>query len=331
MRSPSRRPGVRVAAAVAALALATGLAACGNDSATKKDSGSKPAAEADSGFPRSVKHHKGTTKLEARPERIVALDPSLVEAALALDGKLVGGVGSYGDKKTFPPYLGDSVKNVKQVGPLESPDLESIAALEPDLIVSASVRHDALYDELSEIAPTVFVETTGPTWKDNITKLGEALGAEQKAKDALAAYEKRAAAIGKAINKKADNPEISVVRFMDGPTRLTGNASFTGIVLSDMGLARPKAQDVDEFAVEVGEEQIRKADGDHIFVSTYEGGDESKERFLRNPLWRQLDAVKNKQVHQVNDATWMLSVSLQGANLVLDDMAKTFGVDPQRG
>jgi iron complex transport system substrate-binding protein len=328
VRSPSRRLGARMAAAMAALALATGLAACGNGAETKENPGSKAAAG--SGFPRTVTHHKGTATLQARPERIVALDPSLVEATLAIGGTLVGGVGSYGDAQTFPPYLGDSVKGVEKIGPLESPNLEGIAALEPDLIVSASIRHDALYDELSKIAPTVFVQTTGPTWKANITKLGEAIGAEKQAADALAAYEKRAAAVGKAINEKAGNPEISVVRFLDGPTRLMGNASFTGIILSDMGLARPKAQDIDEFTVEVGEEQIRLADGDYIFVSTFEGGDESRERFRRNPLWRQLGGVRQNKVHDVNDATWMLSVSLQGATIVLDDMAKIFGVDPQR-
>jgi iron complex transport system substrate-binding protein len=320
-----------MAVAMAALTMTTGLTACGNGAETKQDSGSKAGATADSAFPRTVTHHKGTTTLKARPKRIVALDPSLVEATLAIGGPLMGGVGSYGEEQTFPPYLGDRVKGVEKIGPLESPNLEGIAALEPDLIVSASIRHDALYDELSAIAPTVFVETTGPTWKGNITKLGEAIGAEKQAADALAAYTKRAAAVGKAVNAKAGNPEISVVRFLDGPTRLMGNASFTGIILSDMGLARPKAQNVNDFAVEVGEEQIRMADGDHIFVSTFEGGDESKERFRRNPLWRQLGAVRRNQVHDVNDATWMLSVSLQGAAIVLDDMAKIFGVDPQRG
>ncbi len=36
-------------------------------------------------------------------------------------------------------------------------------------------------------------------------------------------------------------------------------------------------------------------------------------------------------MHEVNDATWMLSVSLQGADIVMDDLAKIFGVDPMRG
>ncbi|MQA59949.1 MAG: ABC transporter substrate-binding protein [Actinophytocola sp.] len=329
MNSRSRRLGTRVVTALMAAALATGLAACG-DSNADDEANSAGGTDSAEGFPRTVKHHKGEAKLESKPQKIVALDPSLVEAVVALDGELAGGVGSYGDKREFPPYLGDSVSKTEEVGPLESPDLEAILALEPDLIVSASIRHEDLYDELSEIAPTVFVETTGPTWKDNITALGEAMGAEQQAETVLGSYEKRAETIGKAINDKAKDPEVSVIRFMDGPTRLMGKASFTGIILDDMGLARPKPQDVDEFAVEIGEEQIRQADGDHIFVSAYEGGEQAQERFLRNPLWRKLDAVKAGDVHEVNDATWMTSVSVQGADIMLDDMAKIFDVDPAR-
>lgn len=321
LSSAARR---RLATALSGIALVVGLAACGGDAASDSDDAGAPGA----GFPRTIEHHKGKTELERKPKKIVALDNSLVEAVVALDRPLVGGISSYRDLKGFPPYLGDAVKKTKEVGPLESPDLEAITALEPDLIVSASVRHDALYDELSAIAPTIFVETTGPTWKDNINLLAKAFGEEKKAKQVLGDYEKRAAALGKAINKKAGNPTFSMVRFLDGPTRLYAKASFSGIVLTDMGIARPKDQDVDEFAVEIGEEQIRKADGDHIFVTSFSGGKEAKERFLRNPLWKELDGVKAGNVHEVRDEIWMTSVSVQGAQLIMDDLAKIFEVDP---
>ncbi|MPY99997.1 MAG: ABC transporter substrate-binding protein [Actinophytocola sp.] len=312
--------------AVAGVALAAGLAACGSNGAT--DSGE---SEASGGQSYTISHHKGKTELPAEPQRVVALDPSLVEAVAAIDqDRLAGGIGTYDEEQSFPSYLGDSVAGVEWVGPLDSPNLEAITALKPDLIVSASIRHEDVYDELSKIAPTVFVETTGPTWKDNITKVAEAMGAEDTAETKLEEYEQRAASLGKAINEKAGDPEISVVRFMDGPTRLVGHDSFTGIILKDMGLARPTAQDIDEFALEVGEEQIRKADGDYIFVSAYEGGEPSQEQFQRNPLWRKLDGVKAGNVHEVNDATWMMSVSLQGAHFMLDDMAEIFDVDPMR-
>jgi len=105
-------------------------------------------------------------------------------------------------------------------------------------------------------------------------------------------------------------------------------ATFIGIILEDAGLARPKSQDVEGFALEVGEEQVRQADGDHIFVTSFSGGKATKERFERNPLWKQLQGVQAGNVHDVPDEIWMTSVSVQGAQLVLDDLAKTFGVDP---
>ncbi|MQA04541.1 MAG: ABC transporter substrate-binding protein [Streptosporangiales bacterium] len=324
---PLYRTARRAAAVLApALALLVTLTACGGGADSSSESTDDPGA----GFPRTVKHHKGKAELDHKPKRIVALDPSLVETVVALDRPVVGGVSSYVGQQGFPKYLGDAVKKTEDVGPLESPDLEAITALKPDLIVSASIRHDAIYDELKAIAPTVFVETTGPTWKANVRKTADALGAEKKADQVIGDYEKRAAALGKAINKKAGDPTFSVVRFLDGPTRLYARESFIGIILKDMEIARPKPQDVDEFAVEIGEEQIRKADGDYIFVTTYEGGEPAEERFKRNPLWKELDGVKAGNVHDVRDDTWMMSVSPQGAHLAMDEMAKIFDVDPAR-
>lgn len=305
------------------------LAACGSDSATTAVTEGQ-SVRTESSFPKTITHDMGTTEIPVQPQRIVALDNSLVEAVVLLDRPLVGGISSYRDQTDFPAYLGDAVADTEDVGPLETPDLEAIAALEPDLIVSATVRHESLYDELSKIAPVVFVKTTGPQWRENVTFLGEVLGVEDRAAEQLAEYKERAKAVGDAINAKAGNPTVSVVRFLDGPTRLMQKQSFIGHILTDAGLARPTSQDVEDFAAEIGEEGIRQADADHVFVTSFSGGDPSKERFLRNPLWKELAAVKAGQVTDVADEIWMTSVSVQGAHLVLDDLAETFEVDAAR-
>lgn len=315
----------RLTATLAATAAV--LAACGGGSTETTPAAQEQDVASDSSFPRTITHDKGTTEVPEKPQRIVALDNSLVEAVVLLERPLVGGIASYRDLEGFPPYLGDAVKDTKEVGPLETPDLEAVAALEPDLIISATVRHDALYDELSKIAPTVFVKTTGPQWRENVTFLGEALGEEDKATEELAEYKEHAKQVGDEINAKAGNPTVSVVRFLDGPTRLMQKQSFIGHILSDAGLARPQSQDVEDFAAEIGEEGIRQADADHIFVTSFSGGEASKERFLRNPLWGQLTAVKAGKVTDVRDEIWMTSVSVQGAHQVLDDLAKTFEVE----
>ncbi len=318
----------RRALPVLALALALLATGCG---ASEEVATPSPEAESSSAeFPRTVTHDQGRTEIAAEPLRVVALDNSLVDAMVALDVPLVGGIGSYNDQTTFADYLGDAVADTVDVGPLAQPNLEQIVALQPDLIVSATVRHEALYEQLSGIAPTVFVATTGPTWKDNIRLMGEVTGKEDRADELLTAYEARAAALGAAINERAGDPTVSMVRFVDGPTRLYGRASYSGIVFADMGLARPAPQDVDEFAVEISEEEIALADADHIFVSVYSGAQDVADRFQANPLWPRLAGAQAGNVHPVRDAVWMTAVGLQGADLMMDDLAEIFGVDPQR-
>ncbi|MBO3128590.1 ABC transporter substrate-binding protein [Dermatophilus congolensis] len=320
--------------AIAASFLVLTLAACGgaqNPGNAEVSANTTASGTHGESYPRTIKHDKGSTTIAVKPKRVVALDNSLAEAVVTLKSPLVGGIGNYRDQKGWPPYLGEAVKDTVDVGPLDNPNLEKIAALKPDLIVSATVRHDALYDRLSSIAPTVFVKTTGPIWKQNITFLGQVLGEEKAAKTQLDAYEKRAQSLGSAIKEKGKDPSISVVRFVDGPVRLYLPDSFSGIILSDMGLKRPAAQqEKGELTKEISEEQIGLADAGHIFVSSFSGGKEQKAKFEANPLWGRLEAVKEGNVHEVSDQNWMTSVSLQGADLVMDDLAKIFEVDPQK-
>ncbi|GAB3414950.1 ABC transporter substrate-binding protein [Flindersiella endophytica] len=330
---------MKIVAALAGLALVA-LAGCGasTDSdtaaATPDKTTSAEATAASEGFPRTIEHAMGSTEIKSKPKRVLALDASYVDDALLLDTQVVGFTSYRAIHDKLPDYLGADrdtyAADAVSVGTLEEPSLEKIYQLKPDLIVSAKVRHEKIYQELSAIAPTVMSESTGPTWKENVRLLAKALGEEKKADAEISAYEKRAKAIGDEINAKAGNPTISVVRFVDGPTRLYQKASFSGIVLQDAGLARPKSQDVEDFAAEISEERIADADADHIFVTTYAdeagSGAKTKAKFEQNPLWKLLSG----QVHEVDDALWMTPCSIQGAEYILDDLAKTFGVDPQR-
>lgn len=308
--------------------LVAGLAACGS---------SEPAATQKTAEPfRTVKHAMGETKIPSQPKRVVALDQSFVDAVLTLQTPVVGYTTYRAIDAKLPDYLGPALqtygKEATPVGTLEEPSLEKIMALKPDLILSAKVRHEKLYDKLSKIAPTVFSESTGAIWKDNLRLVAQALGKEDVAESALTAYQERAARIGAAIKEKeGELPTISIVRFAGEPTvRLYVENSYSGHVMKDVGFPRPQGQPTaqDAIAVDVSQERIADLDAEHIFVSTYQdpSAEEPKQKFLANPLWRKL---KGEQ-HEVSDLTWMTAVGIQGAHAMLDDIAKIFGVDPAR-
>ncbi|MBE1587121.1 ABC transporter substrate-binding protein [Nonomuraea angiospora] len=278
----------------------------------------------------------GETVIPAQPKRVVALDQSFVDAVLTLETPVVGYTTYRSLDDKLPAYLGTVAgqygKEATPVGSLEQPSLEKIMALKPDLIVSAKVRHEALYDKLSKIAPTVFSETTGAIWKENLRLMGQALGKEQLADTRIKEYEGRAAKIGAAIKAKdGELPTISVVRFAGEPTvRLYVEKSYSGLVLKDVGFPRPEGQptEQDAIAVDISQERIADLDADHIFVSTYQdpSAEGPKEKFVNNPLWGKLKGDK----HDVADLTWMTAVGIQGAHAILDDVAKLFEVDPAR-
>ncbi|TWD82853.1 iron complex transport system substrate-binding protein [Kribbella amoyensis] len=274
---------------------------------------------ADGAFPRTVKHALGETKLEKKPERIVVLDSGELDGVLAL-GLTPVGMATTAGQSGVPSYLAGKAQGIQTVGGISELNLEAIANLKPDLILGSKLRANDLYDKLSAIAPTVMSIRPGFPWKEDFLLVADAVGEEAKATGLLNEYQKRA----NEVKGKVDgSPTISLVRFRPGEIRLYGNKSFIGVIVKDIGLPRPKVQDVEDLAVEVSQENIGQADGDRIYYSSYgkpETTDESK--VVNGNLWKSLPAVKAGHVDRVDDEVWFLGLGPIGAMDVLSDLEK---------
>lgn len=291
----------------AALLLPLLLAACGD--------GPTSAAAAPDDRTRSVVHARGTTEVPVDPRRVVVLDTGELDSAVALGVTPVGAVRAPVDSGLLS-YLEPELEGVELVGEIGEPDLERIAALEPDLILGSEVRVADLYDELSAIAPTVFSETVGVAWKENLALHAEALGRQEQAQELLAEYERDAAALGDAVD---DATTVSVVRFLPGEIRLYAQDNFIGTVLADAGIARPQAQDVAEFSVDVSPEQVDRAAGDVVLVGTYgDPAETAGPAVLAGPLWAR--ATDGAQVVEVDDDVFFLGTGIGAATRVLDEL-----------
>lgn len=344
-RNGTRRP--RRRRATAAIAAAVALSACGGDDGAADVAGDAPETAAtapeaavtdadDAAFPRTVVHDRGETVVNARPERVVVLDAGMADAAIALGVELVGLPDYSSSGAALPNYLEEAGADIIApdafLGDVAEPNLEQLAALDPDVIISTTSRHEDIYDELTQIAPTFF-SVEAPLFKDGLRLVAEVIGEEDLAEDVITRYEDRAASIGAEIEEaNGAMPVVSVVRFVDDPTiRLYQVSSYSGIVLEDVGLARPASQQGTEDAfVEVSLELIPEADAEVIFTAAFadDAGvtDQTRARFESNPLWGQLTG---RQV-DVDDAVWMGATGLLGAQAMLDDIAAEFGVDPAR-
>lgn len=297
------------------------VAACGGATAPQPTPTATAAATATATpGPRVVKHAMGETTVAASPQRVVTLDLGELEAVLALGLKPAGAATSGTE---FQDHIKDKVAGVQKVGNLTQPNLEAIAALKPDLILGSKQRLEKVYPQLAQIAPTVFSESIGGTWKENIKLYGEALGKEKEAEKLLSDYQKRTSDLKTKLGAKASATQVSFLRGRPTEIRIYMKANFVGQILQDAGLPRPPAQNKDVPIETATKERVADMDGDVIFIAF----DNDKQTglladLMKEPAWQALKGVKAGRVHIVPSDIWVGGVGVIGANIVLDDLFK---------
>lgn len=297
------------------------LGACGS----KKDE--KTSSNENKSKTVTIEHAMGTTKVPANPKKVVILTNEGTEALLALGVKPVGAVQSWTGKPWYD-HISKDMDGVEVVGLESEVSLETIAGLEPDLIIGNKMRQEKVYEQLNAIAPTVMAETLRGDWQENFKFYAKVLNKESEGKKILDDYAKRVEEVKTNLGDKVNN-EISMVRFMGADVRIYHLDTFSGVVLNQLGFKRPESQNVNDFAEKgVTKERIPAMDGDYIFYFTFESDQESgakfEKEFTEDPLFKKLNASQNGHVYKVSDVIWNTAGGIKAAYLMLDDIEKTF-------
>lgn len=278
---------------------------------------------------RDIEHGMGVTTVPDDPQRVVILTNEGTEALLSLGVAPVGAANSWNGDPWWD-FLSDRLADTQPVGKESGVNLELVAALQPDLIIGTMLRHEEIYPQLSAIAPTVLSERLRGDWKVNLRLYAETLGLSEKGEEVIADYDAHVARLRDALGE-ATKEKVSVIRFIPGQIRIYQLDSFSGVVLKDVGFDRPANQNVEEFAIRTGKESIPDMDGDRIFFFTYETGNGEgtglKDEVLADPLWQSLTAVQAGKVHEVDDGIWNTAGGVIAANIMLDDIARIYGVE----
>lgn len=292
--------------------------------------GSGNGGETASRGTRAVEHALGETEVPASPQRIVSLDVGEITDCLVALGRDPIGSVTYpesisGETPGYPAALAGETEDIRSVGGSGEPNLEKIASLEPDLILGFDYSGvGEIYDQLSEIAPTVVVRYVRD-WKVYFRAVANAIGAGEEARRVIADYEDRTDALRK---EDIGGTRVSVVRPREDVLWLYGPPSIAGEVLADLGLevqpvpeGRGITDDVKGAIGELSLEYVPELTGDHIFVITYNLEDTSFEELVSRPLWQKHPAVQKGNVHPVQGIAWTNHGPL-GANLMIDEVEK---------
>ncbi|MBW9116975.1 ABC transporter substrate-binding protein [Rhizobium cauense] len=258
----------------------------------------RPTAATAGGQIRTITHALGTTQVPGTPSRVVALEFSFVQALDAL-GMAPVGITDDDQPKRIEQLLGKKI-DYSSVGTRLEPNLELVSALAPDLIIADEVRHSAIYQQLSAIAPTIVLNSWEGSYeviKTSVVTIADALGEKEKGKQVIAAHEAVIAGLVAKIPTGETRRFLLAVANPDSMSLHT-SASFTGSVFKAMGLT-PAIDSTDPVESGAGIERLVAVNPDVLLVATDAGGTVF-DQWKSNTAFTNISAARAGTVFEVN-------------------------------
>ena len=267
---------------------------------------------------------RGEVEIPATPERIVDLSGNS-DILSILGYKVVGTANSDAyDYTKFPTYLEETLKGAEILGysMQDTMDVEAVMNLNPDLIVISTVQ-EKMYDQLSEIAPTVMIQLEALNWKDDVKAFAKVFNKEDVANKWLADYEAKAKKAGDKIKAEyGENTTYLSFLASGGQFFIFDGAGFGSVLYEDMGLAKPEGmpEQSDISLPVVTYEGLASIKSDYIFlIST----PEDLKQLESNAIWNSLPAVKEGKVVVLESSPYFnQGYSSIGRQLLVDEIGE---------
>lgn len=271
-----------------------------------------------------VTHTLGTTQVKVNPQRVVVFDFGILDTLDELGIDVVGL-----PKSNIPPYLSKfSDARYEHVGTLQEPDFEKINALRPDLIIISS-RQARHYQDLSEIAPTVYMAVDNENYwgsiQANLRAVGHIFGVTRQVEQELAQLDE---SIQRVREKAADRKGLLIL-VTGGRANAYGPGSRYGFIHDLLGVT-PAEQNIaaSTHGQNISWEFILFTDPDILFVIDRDavvagGSGQPAREVVENALVRQTRVYRNGNIVYLDPSYWYLSGGgLKSFALMLEDVEK---------
>ena len=268
---------------------------------------------------KTIVHDFGTTELKKAPKRIVILDNLYGEILDPLHITPVGATTGQADSHEFSTLFKKQYKDAKvvSVGWQGSPDLDKIAELKPDLILMTGEQEN-LYEELSEIAPTVGYQiNTDENWDYHETslKVAEIFDKRDEMKKDLDRVDAREAVFAENVKAKFGNQKLMYLRVTDNDIRYYAYGHF-GYLYDTYHFNRAETFNPDDMFQVIDPDKLKDINPDLLIVQA--DSQELLDNKLKNsPVWTSLKAVQNNKVIYADYSTYMLGFGIVSQEAIM--------------
>ncbi len=337
----------RLLSLVTVIAIVLVVAGCGsnntNNSPAATDAGAavNNAAGANSGSeaaagPVVLKDAKGEITLDKPAQKVVVLEWTFTEDIIALGMQPVGNA----DNKGYKVWVTGEApldEKVTDVGTRGEPNLETIAALQPDLIIANTDSHEAIYEQLKGIAPTLIFGLYPPEgqgnqytmMEDTFKTIAAAVGKTAEGDKVLAdldahyaeAKEKLAAEGKEGLNYVL----TQAFSYQNAATmRLFTDNSLAVQTLDRIGLKNDwKSETFEAYGFSTSTVEALPSVQDTNLIYIVQKDDDIFANELKdNSVWKGLNFVKEKRTFALDSATWVFGGPVS-SKVIVDEVVKS--------
>ena len=278
---------------------------------------------------KTIVHDLGTTKLKKVPKRIVILDNLYGEILNPLDITPVGATTGQADSQEFSTLFKKQYKDAKvvSVGWQGNPDLDKIAELKPDLILMTGEQED-LYEELSEIAPTVgYPINTDENWDYHETslKVAEIFDKRDEMKKDLDRVDAREAVFAENVKAKFGNQKLMYLRVTDNDIRYYAYGHF-GYLYDTYHFNRAETFNPNDMFQVIDPDKLKDINPDLLIVQA-DSQELLDNKLKNNPVWSSLKAVQNNKVIYADYSTYMLGFGIVSQEAIMKQISDEWGLN----
>jgi len=238
-----------------------------------------------------VDSYNRTVTIDTEPKRVITIAPNIAETVYALNkGETLVGRSDYDD---YPAQI----SKVATLGQLTNPSIEKIVELKPDVVIASTHFGKDIVKKLEDLNIKIIVLYGQDNFDgvyNTITKVGEVLNANEKAKTLVQDMKKKVENIVAKV-KTAQKPSVYyVVGFGKAGDYTAGKDTFIGNML-EMAGGNNAAKDVVGWKYSI--EKLVEKNPDILICSKDYG---SKKGIEATTGYKDLKAVKGRKLLEMD-------------------------------
>ncbi|AIU70673.1 iron-siderophore ABC transporter substrate-binding protein [Thermococcus eurythermalis] len=263
--------------------------------------------EGDAGYVIVKDFRNRTVKVKQPVNRMVSLYGLATQMVYFLgveDGKKIVGSTPLAINDQFIALIDPDVKSrMVFVGSPKSANIETVKGLNPDVVLTAYWGDENINKALEGLGiPVIALNLeTMDSYLKSLEIVGDVLGKEEKAKEAVSYYREAVAFVTNRTSKASGRPRVLLIQYSmkDKAFKAPGKEYFQNRMI-EMAGGDSVSKDLPGGWNTINVEQVAKWNPDVIIVVSYspkKPAPEIKRELLSDPAWSQIKAVKEGKVY----------------------------------